>query len=187
MTPNSLVITGGCALNVKTNTALARGLNLPAHVPPAPGDNGIPLGAAWCPDGSLVGSWGGRRQHTVVDVVDCIVFFSELIVQKFAGCPVAEYDHLTSFGNIIPYHICMSVSVFLNGFFPQGGLNEPSASALRLLHPPAADARAAHLQGAGIQFTGAPLTGEHGKLLTPNDLETWRKCMGSSGTGMLDA
>jgi len=87
VTPNSLVITGGCALNVKTNTALARGLNLPAHVPPAPGDNGIPLGAAW------------------------------------------------------------------------------------LLHPPAAAARAAHLQGAGIQFTGAPLTGEHGKLLTPNDLE----------------
>ena len=68
VTPNSLVITGGCALNVKTNTALARGLNLPAHVPPAPGDNGIPLGAAWCPDGSL-GSWDGRRQHTVVDLL----------------------------------------------------------------------------------------------------------------------
>ena len=122
VTPNSLVITGGCALNVKTNTALARGLNLPAHVPPAPGDNGIPLGAAWCPDGSLVGSWGGRRQHTVVDCfVFFFVFFLKLIFQKFAGCPVAEYDHLTLFGYIIPYHICMSVSVFLNGFFPQKG------------------------------------------------------------------
>ena len=86
--PNSLVITGGCALNVKTNTALARGLNLPAHVPPAPGDNGIPLGAAW------------------------------------------------------------------------------------LLHPPAADQRV-DLQGAGIQFAGAPLTDHSGRLLTSSDLETW--------------
>ena len=86
--PNSLVITGGCALNVKTNTALARGLNLPTHVPPAPGDDGIPLGAAW------------------------------------------------------------------------------------LMHPPAADQRLG-LQGAGIQFTGAPLTDNKGQLLTPSDLETW--------------
>ncbi|CAE7222661.1 ABCG2 [Symbiodinium sp. CCMP2592] len=84
--PNSLVITGGCALNVKTNTALARGLNLPAHVPPAPGDNGIPLGAAW------------------------------------------------------------------------------------LLHPPPADQRM-DSQGAGIQFSGAPLTDVQGKLLMPSDID----------------
>lgn len=84
--PNSLVITGGSAMNVKTNTALARGLNLPTHVPPAPGDAGIPLGAAW------------------------------------------------------------------------------------LMHPPPADQRVG-LQGAGVQFTGAPLTDNKGQLLTPSDLE----------------
>jgi len=45
--PTSLVISGGCALNVKVNSFLARELGLPTHVPPAPGDNGLSLGAAW--------------------------------------------------------------------------------------------------------------------------------------------
>ena len=45
--PSSLVIAGGCALNVKVNSVLARGLDLVTYVPPAPGDNGLALGAAW--------------------------------------------------------------------------------------------------------------------------------------------
>lgn len=43
----ALVVSGGGAMNVKANSALARHLQLPTHVPPAPGDNGLALGAAW--------------------------------------------------------------------------------------------------------------------------------------------
>ena len=72
--PNSLVITGGSAMNVKTNTALARGLNLPTHVPPAPGDAGIPLGAAWLlhppPADQRVGLQGSGVQFTGAPLTD---------------------------------------------------------------------------------------------------------------------
>jgi carbamoyltransferase len=48
---DGLVLTGGCALNVKVNTIIAGRYRMPVHVPPAPGDDGLPLGAAWllCP------------------------------------------------------------------------------------------------------------------------------------------
>lgn len=42
-----LVLTGGCALNVKTNEVIQRMFNIKIHIPPAPNDCGISVGAAW--------------------------------------------------------------------------------------------------------------------------------------------
>lgn len=54
---DGLVLTGGCALNVVLNDRLRRAGPLPVHVPPAPNDAGIALGAAWTHDPS-----SGRSQ-----------------------------------------------------------------------------------------------------------------------------
>lgn len=53
---DGLVLTGGCALNVVANEGVRKALNIPLHVPPAPNDGGISVGALWSvspPDGDL--------------------------------------------------------------------------------------------------------------------------------------
>ena len=42
-----LAFAGGVAYNAKLNTDLQRRLRKPLHVPPAPGDYGVIIGAAW--------------------------------------------------------------------------------------------------------------------------------------------
>lgn len=42
-----LVITGGCALNVRANTVLQNRFRLPVYVPSSPGDCGLAIGGAW--------------------------------------------------------------------------------------------------------------------------------------------
>lgn len=42
-----IVLTGGCALNVRANQLVRRVLGRPVHVPPAPNDGGIAVGALW--------------------------------------------------------------------------------------------------------------------------------------------
>ena len=44
---DGIVITGGCAMNVKANDAVRLRFKMPAFVPSAPGDAGLPVGAAW--------------------------------------------------------------------------------------------------------------------------------------------
>lgn len=44
---DGLVLTGGCALNVVANDRVRRTLGMPVHVPPAPNDAGISVGALW--------------------------------------------------------------------------------------------------------------------------------------------
>lgn len=44
---DGLVLTGGCALNVVANERVRQTLGLPIHVPPAPNDAGISVGALW--------------------------------------------------------------------------------------------------------------------------------------------
>ncbi len=44
---DGLVLTGGCALNVVANEAVRGGWARPVHVPPAPNDAGISVGALW--------------------------------------------------------------------------------------------------------------------------------------------
>jgi carbamoyltransferase len=42
-----IVLTGGCALNVRANERVRRAFGRPVHVPPAPNDAGIAVGALW--------------------------------------------------------------------------------------------------------------------------------------------
>lgn len=44
---DGLVLTGGCALNVVANERARKTFGLPVHVPPAPNDAGISVGALW--------------------------------------------------------------------------------------------------------------------------------------------
>ena len=44
---DGIVLSGGCALNVLSNSHLERTFGLRVWVPPAPGDGGLALGAAW--------------------------------------------------------------------------------------------------------------------------------------------
>ncbi|AKT38310.1 carbamoyltransferase C-terminal domain-containing protein [Chondromyces crocatus] len=44
---DGIVLTGGCALNVRANECIRRTFGLPVHVPPAPNDAGIAVGALW--------------------------------------------------------------------------------------------------------------------------------------------
>ncbi|ACY15451.1 carbamoyltransferase C-terminal domain-containing protein [Haliangium ochraceum] len=44
---DGVVLTGGCALNVRTNERVRQALGRPVHVPPAPNDAGIAVGALW--------------------------------------------------------------------------------------------------------------------------------------------
>lgn len=44
---DGLVLTGGCALNVVANERVRKTLGVPVHVPPAPNDAGISIGALW--------------------------------------------------------------------------------------------------------------------------------------------
>jgi carbamoyltransferase len=44
---NGIVLTGGCALNVVSNERVRRAFSEPVHVPPAPNDAGISVGALW--------------------------------------------------------------------------------------------------------------------------------------------
>ncbi len=46
-TADGIVLTGGCALNVVANERIRRRFDLPVHVPPAPNDAGISVGALW--------------------------------------------------------------------------------------------------------------------------------------------
>ena len=43
----SLIVTGGCALNVRANTVLQNRFGLPVYVPSSPGDCGIAIGGGW--------------------------------------------------------------------------------------------------------------------------------------------
>ncbi|XP_033096247.1 nodulation protein NolO-like [Anneissia japonica] len=45
--PDGIVLTGGCALNVIANQVIVSKFGYPVHVPPAPNDCGISVGAAW--------------------------------------------------------------------------------------------------------------------------------------------
>lgn len=45
--PDGIVLTGGCALNVVANDRVRRTFRVPVHVPPAPNDAGIAVGALW--------------------------------------------------------------------------------------------------------------------------------------------
>ncbi|MBK7535998.1 MAG: carbamoyltransferase [Myxococcales bacterium] len=47
---DGLVLTGGCALNVVANERVRRTFGVPVHVPPAPNDGGISVGALWSVD-----------------------------------------------------------------------------------------------------------------------------------------
>ena len=42
-----LVVTGGCALNVKANSRLQADFSFPVYVPASPSDAGLAIGAAW--------------------------------------------------------------------------------------------------------------------------------------------
>ena len=44
---DGIVLSGGCALNVLSNTKVQTTFEVPIHVPAAPGDNGLSVGAAW--------------------------------------------------------------------------------------------------------------------------------------------
>ncbi|EDV25487.1 uncharacterized protein TRIADDRAFT_55626 [Trichoplax adhaerens] len=44
---DGIVLTGGCALNVNANYEVAKDFGYPVHVPSAPNDCGISIGAAW--------------------------------------------------------------------------------------------------------------------------------------------
>ncbi|MGQ0628456.1 MAG: carbamoyltransferase C-terminal domain-containing protein [Phycisphaerales bacterium] len=44
---DGVVLTGGCALNVVANERIRRRVGYPVHVPPAPNDAGISVGALW--------------------------------------------------------------------------------------------------------------------------------------------
>ena len=44
---SSLVVTGGCALNVRANTVLQNRFRIPVYVPSSPGDCGIAIGGGW--------------------------------------------------------------------------------------------------------------------------------------------
>lgn len=44
---DGIVLTGGCALNVVANERIRRRFERPVHVPPAPNDAGISVGALW--------------------------------------------------------------------------------------------------------------------------------------------
>eukprot|EP00941_MAST-03F_sp_MAST-3F-sp1_P002677 g2677.t1 len=44
---DGIVVTGGCALNVLANSVLAKTFHLPIHIPVAPHDGGLPIGAIW--------------------------------------------------------------------------------------------------------------------------------------------
>lgn len=59
---DGIIITGGCALNVLTNSRIHEKFKLPVHVPPNPNDSGISIGALWhhCPpDGREVITYKG--------------------------------------------------------------------------------------------------------------------------------
>lgn len=68
-TVDGLVLTGGCALNVVANERVRRLLRLPVHVPPAPNDAGIPVGALWSvhPPNSTTSPFMGPRLVCDVD------------------------------------------------------------------------------------------------------------------------
>lgn len=55
-----LVFTGGCALNIKWNTALREGGYPALHVPPFPNDSGNAIGAAWC-------LWRHQMMHSALN------------------------------------------------------------------------------------------------------------------------
>ena len=90
------------------------------------------------PDGSL-GSWDGRRQHTVVDLLS---FLEVSGFCRVASGGIWSFD-ISVFGRFCTYHTITYLFDFvcLYFFFErslfQGSLNELGASALRLLHPPA--------------------------------------------------
>ena len=44
---DGLVLSGGCALNIKLNSRLSHEFKLPVHVPPAPCDAGLSAGATF--------------------------------------------------------------------------------------------------------------------------------------------
>lgn len=44
---DGLVLTGGCALNVVANERVRKTFGVPVHVPPAPNDGGVTVGALW--------------------------------------------------------------------------------------------------------------------------------------------
>jgi carbamoyltransferase len=44
---SSLVLVGGCALNVRVNTVVQNRFNFPVYVPSSPGDSGIAIGGGW--------------------------------------------------------------------------------------------------------------------------------------------
>ncbi|XP_030831521.1 uncharacterized protein LOC752072 [Strongylocentrotus purpuratus] len=46
--PDGIVLTGGCALNVHANQSVIEEFGYPVHIPSAPNDCGISVGAAWC-------------------------------------------------------------------------------------------------------------------------------------------
>lgn len=46
-TADGVILTGGCALNVVANERIRRRVKCPVHVPPAPNDAGISVGALW--------------------------------------------------------------------------------------------------------------------------------------------
>ena len=44
---DGIVLSGGVALNARSNTAVQAHFGVPVHVPSAPGDDGVPIGGAW--------------------------------------------------------------------------------------------------------------------------------------------
>ena len=47
MVVSGIVLVGGCALNVKSNTVVQNYFRVPVYVPSSPGDSGIAIGGAW--------------------------------------------------------------------------------------------------------------------------------------------
>lgn len=54
---DGIVLSGGCALNVLSNTRIQSAFGVPVHIPAAPGDNGLSVGAAWFLSRPKEGKW----------------------------------------------------------------------------------------------------------------------------------
>ena len=93
---DGVALSGGAALNVLANERLAARLDMPVHVPAAPGDCGLPVGSAWLLrppplatagglqhagplpwDSALLGAYAARLNATRVSVEDVADLLAE--------------------------------------------------------------------------------------------------------------
>jgi carbamoyltransferase len=82
---DGIILTGGCALNVVANERVRRRFGLPVHVPPAPNDAGIGVGALWSvePPTDQAGPFVG---------LDLVRDVSDAQLASRGGCPGTAED-----------------------------------------------------------------------------------------------